>query len=58
MKISIIKLPTNYWLASGERLNDWVEWRVGEPLRDKDLLFVGSFLVSFGVRLDNNSKRL
>jgi hypothetical protein len=41
MKISITKLPTGYWMAGGEKLNDWAQWRENEQLRDEHF-FVGS----------------
>jgi hypothetical protein len=41
MKISITQLPTNHYLAGGERLNDWAQWRIGEQPRDEHF-FVGS----------------
>jgi hypothetical protein len=41
MKISIIRLPTNHYLATGERLNDCCQWEIGKPLKDSDF-FVGA----------------
>jgi hypothetical protein len=41
MRISIITLPTNHYLAGGGRLNDFAEWEVGKPLMDSDF-FVGA----------------
>ena len=41
MKISLTTLPTNHYLAGGDRLNDFAQWKVGEPLRDSDF-FVGA----------------
>jgi predicted alpha/beta superfamily hydrolase len=35
MKISITKLPSGYWLAGGERLNDWAQWKTDEELTDQ-----------------------
>jgi hypothetical protein len=40
VKISITRLPTNHWLAGGQRLNDWAQWQIGQPLRDEHF-FVG-----------------
>jgi hypothetical protein len=34
MKISITKLPSEYWLASGQRLNDLAQWPANEQLAD------------------------
>jgi hypothetical protein len=41
MKISIITLPTKHYLATGPRLNDFAQWKVGKPLTDLDF-FVGA----------------
>jgi hypothetical protein len=35
MKISNAKLPSGFWLAGGERLNDWAQWPICEELRDE-----------------------
>jgi hypothetical protein len=60
MKISITQLPTNHYLAGGQRLNDWAQWRIGEQLRDEDF-FVGAskeFRVELRRHLKKAQKRV
>ena len=42
MKIEITTLPTNHYLAGGDKLNDFAQWEIGKPLKDSDF-FVGVF---------------
>jgi hypothetical protein len=60
MKISMITLPTNHYLATGERLNDFAQWKVDEPLRDSDF-FVGAsstFKTELRKHLKKSAKRI
>ena len=41
MRISITKLPSGAFLAGGERLNDWAQWKHDQPLADSDF-FAGA----------------
>ena len=42
MRISIITLPSNHYLAGGGRANDFAEWEVGKPLTDADFFIDAS----------------
>ena len=41
MRIEITKLPTNHYLAGGDKLNDCAQWEIGKPLKDSDF-FIGA----------------
>ena len=43
MKIEVTQLPTNHYLAGGDKLNHFVQWEIGKPLRDSDFFVGASF---------------